>query len=235
MLNLSVKYFSGFELLCNKAAMTKELNNPIGYLRLGEKVYPVIAVEVSYDTDFYVGVNLPPKALIPVAIIGETPFGVQDSPWFMMNDVYAREGEAYYDYAIPNLVKWISKSKEKAAEPEALSFDEFSNWYEICDITEDDDSEDAYTIKFASKEILKAVGTSEILPTMFPILYYRQERLAGMKWDDEDGDMHPVMRLSDEGITRYYAVMYEHSEGFFSNFAAHIQEVPKEEVYYIKH
>ena len=232
MLKLSVRNFSGFEVICNKSEMAKELeNNTVGYLKLGEETYPVIKMEVTYDTKFYIGVDVPRKAVIPVAIIGETPEGVQNTTWFGMNDVSAKDEEAYYDYVIPTSERWIYPDRESAKEPKLPTIDQVSKWYELCDISEDEEEENSLIMRFSSKEILCAVAATEFLKTIFAVLHYRQERFTMLKWNDEDGDMHPVIRFSERGRTRYYAVMYEHTESFFGKYAVHLTEVDKREVY----
>lgn len=235
MINLSVRNFSGFEMICNKSEMVNELeNNKIGYLKLGEYIYPVIQVEVTYDTSFYVGVDVPKKAVIPVAVIAETPDGAEDLTWFGMNDIVAGSDETYYDYVIPTAERWISKDIETAKEPRLLTIEQVGKWYELCDITEDEENENSIIMRYSSKEILHSVGATEFIKTILAVLHYRQERFSLLKWNDEYGDMHPVMRFSERGKTRYYAVEYEHTEAISFKYAVHLTEVDEAEVYNYK-
>ena len=95
MLRMSVANFSGFEVICNTSAMTREIkNNAIGYMKIGKKVCPVIQIEVTYDTEWYAQVNISEKVVIPIAVLGKTPKDVENKLWFEENGVYAGNHEA---------------------------------------------------------------------------------------------------------------------------------------------
>lgn len=229
MLRLSVANFSGYEVLCNKSAMTKELKNKtIGYVNTDEDVYPVIQIEVTYDTKFYKGVKVPKKAIIPVAICGMTPVGVENRLWFEENGKRAENTEAYYDYFIPVDKRDISADKLYAEVMRNISLEEMGRWPEVCEVSAEKDGN--LTLRFCNKSILNAVATVDCLEAILPVLYYRQERCSLLKWYDSEEDMNPVMRFADGDKVRYFAVVHEHTEELFCNYAVHLKEIDESEV-----
>lgn len=229
MLRLSVANFSGYEVLSNKSAMTKELKNKtIGYVHNDENVYPVIQIEVTYDTKFYKGVKVPKKAIIPVAICGMTPEGVENTLWFRENGIIAENTEAYYDYFIPVDERDITQDQLLGKDLTIISLKTMGSYPDVCEVSDEKDGN--ITLRFCNKIILNSVATVDCLEAILPVLYYRQERFSLLKWFDSEGGMNPVMRFSDGDEIRYFAVVNEHTQELYWKYTVHLKELSATEV-----
>lgn len=233
MLRMSVENFSGFEVLANTSAMSREIkNNTIGYLKIGEKVYPVIQIEVTYDTDWYKKVNIAEKVIIPVAILGKTDFDASRTEWFIINGISAGSHEAFYDYLIPVNDKWVYTDESKAKEQRFPSFKDLGKWPELCEIVDEGDGR--VTMYFSSKFIMHAVATRKELEAIYPVLHFRQEKFSMLKCYIDEDEYRPVLRFSEGNLTKYYVSEHEHAESLFQKFAVHLVEIDEDEVFRLK-